>query len=1191
MSENKTQEEKLIKRLIPKITEYFKKHETLEKEKFPEFMEFIDLSIWNDKNKEEFWKEISKNSNGKNLQKVVLVRNLTEYIHNHSKELFQPEASLQKNLTKFLEMPVKLIEDIDSENESMYEFYRLLATLEYSNSQSISLLTLESVVKEYKFINLNKDSIQEIMEELLKEKSTAIKKNDYLEIMEKMDKEYRFKLNDMAQKQIVFTDKELDKPELDNFIYLLTFLNILLKLSDSVIICHEKNIQGVKNKEVLNSEYFNRTFNILVNNMKLYFYEIMRIYYEQRQKFDYFSIANISKLTILKQENKDLSEQLKAREENEEESGNENILKALYEEINVEKNKSEDLQKQNEKLKTEFSKKDEQLIEYNNKLVQANKTLKENEGKINTLNKENLIQKEKYKTLLLINREKERKLNESVKKMNLSNNLLPLVNMDKEDIISFINEKEKNFKNIEEKNKNLQKEINKLENNIQKNDKEIYDLKNMNASLNKKNEMLVKEIEDTKNEMAEQNEKSFLLSNMIDDKVDKEDYEEIEQELKNEKEKNKNLKNNIDKLNEEISKKEEELIKNKNKINSQENIIKENNDIINNLKNQLEKIKQIENKEKNDLDLTSMNKAELISMIIKKDLFIKKIEDEKQNLEKKNMEIEGKKNELENNLSEYEAKNNTLNNKNENLNKEINTLKNEIEKISKEKGEINNLLKEEKKLNEKMKNKIELLNKEIKKIEDLTNENKKLKEDIINKDDIITKAKNKLTLQKKNLDEREEKIKNILKENETLNTQYTELLNKYNDQLLNVQNREKRKEDALKNIDEKYKYLINMSIEELIKIIIDKDKMNLVAQEENKNLNNKNKSLTERNKKLEDYLNKCKDLKQKYLNLRNTNTELIKNFEDSKKERDEYKQKYDKLLESMVKKDKEPKIFKTNLLAIIKTSQLNIKKQIIKKPKTNTNQVIKKYDYLCIRFQRKITESLEDKHYDGITVFTESIKYIDDQNQKSDECILFITKEYFYLFNWDYKKCYSIPLINLKSIKISNSSNYVSLTFKKGEPVIFEIFRVLELINFFKLIKAQQKSYNYQIKIEPYIYSIEKTEKNYIQSLYYGKAYFSGQFKKKSEGVFITRYEERFGVLCEIGLIILESPTGKPKEVINLLFAVMETFNSEQGNNCLAIRVGDQTHLFSFENESISKEWQNQIFIWKKNNSFLTKFN
>ena len=327
MEENKAKEEKLFKRLIPKITEYFKKNETLAKEKLDEFMEFIDLSIGKtQKDKEEFWKEMTKGSNEKNLQKVLLLRNLTNYIHNHSKELFQQEESIKKSLIKFIERPAKLIEDIDSENESMYEFY------------------------------LNKDSIKEIIEELLKEKSTAIKKHDYLEIMEKMDKVYRYKLSDKSNEKIVFTDEELDKPELDNFIYLSTFINILFKLSDSVIICHEKNIQGVKNNEVINCEYFKRTFNILINNMKLYFYEIMHIYNEQKQKFDYFICSNNSKITILKQENKDLSDQLKSRE-NEDEDNNENILKALYEEINVEKNKSQDLLNQNLALKKKHQKK------------------------------------------------------------------------------------------------------------------------------------------------------------------------------------------------------------------------------------------------------------------------------------------------------------------------------------------------------------------------------------------------------------------------------------------------------------------------------------------------------------------------------------------------------------------------------------------------------------------------------------------------------------------------------------------------------------------------------------------------------------------------------------------------------------------------------------------------------------------
>ena len=56
MAENKTKEEKLIKKLIPKITEYFKKNKFLHKGKVSEFLEFIELSIWNEKDIEIFWK-------------------------------------------------------------------------------------------------------------------------------------------------------------------------------------------------------------------------------------------------------------------------------------------------------------------------------------------------------------------------------------------------------------------------------------------------------------------------------------------------------------------------------------------------------------------------------------------------------------------------------------------------------------------------------------------------------------------------------------------------------------------------------------------------------------------------------------------------------------------------------------------------------------------------------------------------------------------------------------------------------------------------------------------------------------------------------------------------------------------------------------------------------------------------------
>ena len=291
---------------------------------------------------------------------------------------------------------------------------------------------------------------------------------------------------------------------------------------------------------------------------------------------------------------------------------------------------------------------------------------------------------------------------------------------------------------------------------------------------------------------------------------------------------------------------------------------------------------------------------------------------------------------------------------------------------------------------------------------------------------------------------------------------------------------------------------------------------------------------------------------------------------------------FDQILEDIVKKNKETKIFKNNLLAAINNSQLIIKKQIKNEEKI--------YDYLCLRLDRKILSFLKDSHYDCKTVFTENIKYID--GKESTNCIVFITMEYFYLFNIQHNCCFYSPLIELNSMSISNTSNYVSFFFKGIEGIIFETFRVLELVNFMKIIKSRQKHLKFIINLEPFIYTKTNDSKknNFVEYLYYGKAIFSGIFKKQIEGIFTSDYKERFGVLCEIGLIILESPNGKPEEIINLLFADISGFITNNGMNGLAIKVRENIYKFIFDNEKIKNEWESKINNWKKNNSLLTKF-
>ena len=173
MDEFKDKEQNLINKIIPKIDEYFSKNKILEKTKLKEFIEFIQfpsISPEDNNTLSLFWKEISKNSNDKDISKELLIKNLVDYIHNNNEEILSLEPSSSNSISSFLERPVKLIEDIDGEDELIFELYLLLATVDLTEGQNLPLSLLENALNEYKFINLTKESIGEILEDLLSKK-------------------------------------------------------------------------------------------------------------------------------------------------------------------------------------------------------------------------------------------------------------------------------------------------------------------------------------------------------------------------------------------------------------------------------------------------------------------------------------------------------------------------------------------------------------------------------------------------------------------------------------------------------------------------------------------------------------------------------------------------------------------------------------------------------------------------------------------------------------------------------------------------------------------------------------------------------------------------------------------------------------------------------------------------------------
>ena len=527
MEENESivKENKLIKALIPKISQYFLYHEFLEKSQLSNFLNYIDLSTWNEKDKEIFWTEISKDKgkSSSKVPKVLLIKNLTEYIHSHSNELFQPEESLKSSVLNFITQPKQLKVDIDPDNELMFEFYRLLASVQFSTTKTIPLFSLEELLKSYKFINLNKDSLLEVMEEILKEKTTSIKKEQYISVMEQMEKKFRNQMEEKSKPKRIFTDEELDHPELSNFNDLMIINKLLFNIMDSIFLCHEKSCESERNNDKLKAEYFKKSFNIFINNAKLYLYEIIRIYNEQKQKFDYFECSLVSKNTLYKQQINDLNDEINRQKDNEDLKSKE-ALQALNLEIINEKNKYEKIENDLKTLRKENEKTNEDLILAENKIINLEKQIEEKENKLNAIKKENELMSQKYKEVLTtLNgqlysvREKEKKTNEILKNMNLNEKQKLLVNKDPQELLSYIVEKDNYCATIENKNKDLTEKISQLEASKESIENDLYDLKskilsldNKNANLTRENEELQKLIDDYKDK------KSFLLSNILE---------------------------------------------------------------------------------------------------------------------------------------------------------------------------------------------------------------------------------------------------------------------------------------------------------------------------------------------------------------------------------------------------------------------------------------------------------------------------------------------------------------------------------------------------------------------------------------------------------------------------------------------------------------------------------------------------
>ena len=222
---------------------------------------------------------------------------------------------------------------------------------------------------------------------------------------------------------------------------------------------------------------------------------------------------------------------------------------------------------------------------------------------------------------------------------------------------------------------------------------------------------------------------------------------------------------------------------------------------------------------------------------------------------------------------------------------------------------------------------------------------------------------------------------------------------------------------------------------------------------------------------------------------------------------------------------------------------------------------------------------------------TDEIYILTNNALKKQKAILVISASFFYFLkdNTQMTCIYKLNNKSLKSISISSRNcNLIILSFEKNEDIIIETYRRIEILRF---IKENINIKNIKINIS---HNFKKNGDNELKKTKifnftpnFENAQKIGILCKYQENFFCSTFQEKFVVLCCLGLMYFDENEKAPKVIIPIIGTNIKFLSFQVQENeklyCFQLKtINDEAYIFGSKIKKEIFDWIHEFSLIKK---------